>query len=154
MKKLLTICALAGLALGVVASASAQAPGPSGGQGKLQGEHRGPGGGMRMMQQVLAKLDLSPSQKTQIEALEKKTRDQMKDLRKGQNFTPGTPPSPEMRQKMKGIMENFHKQLFTILTPAQQKQFKQEMQEMRKKWQQEHPNGARPGGAPGAGGVK
>ena len=146
MKKLLTIFTLVGLVLGAVSAASAQAPGPSGGQGRLQGEHRGGGGGMRMMQQVLAKLNLTPGQKTAIENLQKNMRDQMKAEFKGQRPAPGTPPDPARRERMKAMREKFHKQLFTILTPAQQKQFKQEMQEMQKKWQQEHPNGFQPGG--------
>ena len=146
MKKTLTILALACLTLGA-SLASAQAPGPSGPQGRLQGEHRGGGGGgMRMMQPILAKLNLTPSQKTQIDALQKQMRDQMKAEFKGQRPAPGTPPDPARRERMKAMREKFHKELMAILTPAQRKQFKQEMQEMQKKWQQEHPNGFQPGG--------
>src|SRR4051812_22658210 len=129
MKKILTIFALSGLVLGTASIALAQAPGPSGGRGQLQGprgERRG-GGGMRMMQEVLAKLNLTPAQKTQIEALQKKMREDMKAQFKGQRPAPGTPPDPQMREKMKAMRENFHKQLMAVLTPGQRKQFKQEM---------------------------
>ena len=146
MKKMLTLCAIATLTLGA-ALASAQAPGPAGGQGQLngpRGERRGPG--PRMMQEVLAKLNLTPAQKTQIEALQKKQREEMRAQFKGQRPAPGTPPDPQMREKMKAMREKYHKELMAILTPAQRKQFKEEMEALRKKWQQEHPGG--PGGNP------
>ncbi len=141
MKKTLTIFAIAGLAIALSVPSFAQAPGPSGGQGTLQARGQGRGGGMRMMQEILAKLNLTPAQKTQIEALQKKQRDQFKQWRDS-----GTRPDPA---KMKAARESWHKQLLSILTPAQQKQFKQEMEAARKKWQQEHPNA--PQGGKGGG---
>ena len=145
MKKTLTVLALSALAIGMSVASYAQTPGPSGGQGTL---HAGKGHANRehMMQEILAKLNLSPSQKDQIKALMKQHQDQMKELHKSDK---GNTDKTALRAQMKTLNENFHKQLFTILTPAQQQQFKAEMQELRKKWQQEHPNAGGAGAGKG-----
>lgn len=144
MKKLLqlTIIGLIGAAL--VAPAMAQNPGPRGGQ-QEQNRNR-QGRLMGMQQEILKKLNLTKDQEVKIEALQKRTREEMAKLRQG--MTPGQRPSEEqreqMREKTRAIMEKSREELMNILTKEQRDQFQKLMREAMEKNRQGQP--PRPGG--------
>ncbi|MGC4043677.1 MAG: hypothetical protein QM758_07705 [Armatimonas sp.] len=96
-------------------------PGGGGGGGRMGGGG-GRGGGMRMYEQ----LGLKPEQKTKIEALVKKHREQSMALRKKQTD-----------------------EIKAILTPEQRKKLDQQMEQMRQRFGG-GPGGGGPGG-PGGG---
>lgn len=125
MNKLVTMVTVAALAVGMSVSVMAQQPGPKGGDAK-----RGPGGiGGRfgrmaeMEKDILAKLNLNADQKKKIEALNKKTKTKMEALMK----EPGE--MKDKREKFREINQNRRDEMNKILTPAQQKKYKELWQE-------------------------
>lgn len=141
-------------ALGLVASfallapiAEAQTAGP---KGKQAGGQRQ--GGMQRMakieENIFKQLSLTNEQKPRIEAAQKKRNDEMRAVMTGGGDR------TQMRPKMRGITENYNKELQKILTPAQWKKYqelrKAEMEKIRKEMGNRRPGGA-PGGAPGGG---
>src|SRR5688500_12930016 len=127
--KILKVVTIGGLAMALVAGAFAQGAGPAGGlkqdkAGKGQaGKGQGPRGmGMmrgKRMQEFYAKLNLTPAQKTKIEALQKSTGDKMKALREKGGAQPGD--RKAMMEKFKPIMDAHQKAMKDILTPEQAK---------------------------------
>jgi periplasmic protein CpxP/Spy len=153
MKKLINIAIAASLMAALTATSFAQGAGPAGGAkggAQGQGQGKGPGGrrgGMMAMDaEVLAKLNLTESQKKDIKKLKEDTGKKMKDV--FQDAKGGD--REAMRDKMKGIFEGYQTGLKKILTPSQFAQFEKEMKEIRKKMGNRGPGG--PGGAPPAGG--
>jgi Spy/CpxP family protein refolding chaperone len=82
-------------------SALAQRPGGGGPPGGGGGFGGGRGGGMRMYEQ----LGLKPDQKTKIEGITKKYREQMQALRKKQTDEIKAVLTPEQRKKLDKQME-------------------------------------------------
>lgn len=150
MKKVLTIVAAGVLTLGLVGAAAAQNAGAKGGKATGGAQGGRVRGGMRMGQDIMAKLNLTPDQKKKVDALQKKTGDEMKKV-----MGDGKGDRRQMRDKVRPIMESYRKSLMDILTPEQEAKFKKLMEEARAKFRQ---GGAgRPGGAQGgakAGGAK
>ena len=148
MKKLLTIVAIATLALGLGAVSMAQDAGPQG--GKLEGKHAGMrrGGGIRMMEkiqkEVLATLSLTDVQKSKIESLNKDLVDKMKALRqenKGAGAgAPGAKAGPG--PKAKEIRRDYENELRSVLGPDNWKKYREgmlaKMKEAREKMKSEH----------------
>lgn len=138
MKKFLTLVTAVGLAVSLSAISLAQGAGPkNGGQGsttqKGQKGQEGRRGGMmmrgKMMQEILAKLNLTADQKKKIEALQASTREKIKALRdknKGGDMR-------SMRDQFRPIMEAHQKGMKDILTDAQEKKLEELMKEARAK---------------------
>ena len=153
MTRISTIIAVAFLTLAVGMEAGAQGAGPAGGAPAVQGQHGKQGReGQRghmiqrfidVQEKVFAKLDLKEKQKKEIKALQNKTKEALENLRK--DMKDGGDRSAA-REKAQDIRKEYHESLMKILTPEQQKQYKEEMkklmQEMRKK-------GVGPGGPGG-----
>jgi Spy/CpxP family protein refolding chaperone len=106
-------------ALGAAPAAFAQdAPAPQSAAGAQRGQH--------MMGEALMSLNLNDGQKDRIRAI-------MADARKqNQNVTDRMQRRANMRAALKKVE--------TVLTPAQAKVFHAKMDEMRKQWQQSHPD--------------
>ena len=130
MNKLVKILSVLVIAASLTAVSFAQGAGPKGGAPGKQG---GPGGEHRFgrIEKILQDLNLTKDQKSKVKDLMKKTGDQLKDLHKSSGGGKGDKPTPETREKMKAIMKGFHDELFKILTPDQQKKFKEEMKKLR-----------------------
>ena len=139
MKKALATLLAATFAFGFSTSCFAQTPGPDGQAGTLnapaQKHHGGYNGKViqAALKDILPTLSLSGDQQSQIDALISKTEDQAKQIRKD---TKGD--KIARQDKMGQLGEDFHKQLFSILNPAQTKQFKEEYKAFMKKWHDEH----------------
>ncbi|HMS54134.1 MAG TPA: hypothetical protein PKA27_01915 [Fimbriimonadaceae bacterium] len=162
MNKFLKVASLSLCALAMASMSFAQAAGPKGGAGKPgAGVQKGaPGGGpgagrqggmrrgMGMNEEMMAKLGLSADQKKKIEALNKKTQDQMKAVFEGSKGD-----REKAREKMRPIMENQRNEMKKILTPAQQAKLEQLRKEMIEKFRKDGAAiGNRGGTAPKAGG--
>ncbi len=133
MKRMVKIASVVVLATSLFAVSFAQGAGPKGGAPK-EGQHaRGPENRFQMLEKVLNQLDLNKDQKSKIKDLIKKTRDELKDVRKDAKPGADGKPDPAVRDKVRGIMKTFHEDLFKILTPAQQDKFKQLMKDEMKK---------------------
>lgn len=162
MNRFLTIVTVCGAIAALTTSSFAQGAGPQGGRGNLGGgpggQGRGMGGGRMMMRgNIMEKLNLTAAQKQKIEAIQKKYMPQMRDAMQSfrKDLKPGERPTDEqrkaMRAKMKPINDKMMAEINKVLTPAQQKQLKQAMEEQRKKMEEMRANGGGPG-AKGAGG--
>lgn len=126
---------LVGLSLPVAAQAQNEKPKPGAAQGR-----RG-GGGMKRLQMLLEKLDLTAEQKPKVQELVKSTQAEMQKL-----------PKEERRTKGREIMKGFQQKLNAILTPDQQ----QKLKEMRRSANKaaaaaKGANGAAKGAKPGKG---
>lgn len=123
------------VAIGALATtAFSQSAGPKGkadskaqGKGTAQARSGGPGflGGGKIMDQ----LNLTPDQKSRIEALQAKMRDQMKQLMGNRQ---NNAEQKANLQKVRAIREQFEKDFMAILTPAQQAKLKALREEMMK----------------------
>lgn len=158
LKSLITVSIVAAFAV----TAIAQGPGPKGGAPAGQGQ-RGPGGGMgrgMMNDELMKKLNLTAKQKTQIEALQAKMRKEMEALRpkdapgggakpgQGGRPAPGQGRDNPNREKMRAAFEKYQKEFLAILTPEQKAIWEKEMKEMRERFRQGRPGGARGGNKP------
>ena len=92
--------------------ALAQAAKPAKGKGKA-------GGGMKRLETALEKLNLTPEQKPKVEAVVKEAKAEAKKISDGT----GTP--QEKRPQMREVQKKLRDKLTAILTPEQQKQFKE-----------------------------
>lgn len=138
--------------LGVFAAASvAQEAGPQGGApvaGKGGRQGGGMGMGMRMMrehqEEMMKALKLTPEQKKKVEALQKKTMEDMMALRKESKGD-----RQVMREKAMKMRGEHNKALMAILTPAQQKIYKEKSKEFMEKMKKERGQGGGFGGGKG-----
>ncbi len=130
MKKICTLVTVGALAMGLATSVFAQAAGPKGGApGQDQGQKKGQGAlrdRAQAMQKanlaILAKLDLSAKQKTQLEELQKKQQTSMKALReKAKAGGDRTAMRAEVMKLRQGAQEG----LKQILTEKQQARYKE-----------------------------
>lgn len=165
MNRFLTILTVCGAIAALTTSSFAQGAGPKGGKGGNfgggPGQGRGMGGGRMMMRgNIMEKLNLTAAQKQKIEAIQKKYMPQIQEAMQSfrKSMKPGERPTDEqrkaMRAKMKPINDKMMAEINKVLTPAQQKQLKQAMEEQRKKMEEMRAAGG-PGGrgpAKGAGG--
>lgn len=150
MKKVICMFSMIAACLALTTSALAQAAGPKGGApGGQAGERRqqGPGGGrmggMRMSEEMMAKLSLSAAQKQKMEALQKKMQAEMKALMDGNKGD-----REAMRDKVMPMMKKYREDMNKILTKAQQAKLEALRKEMMEKRRKDGFGGA---GAPGAG---
>ena len=166
MKKIINLILVGAAMSALVTSAFAQTAGPRNGGGAPQGGQRGPGGpgGQRgemmqrmrkMQEEVMAKLNLTPQQKTKIKSLNDKFQDDMKKLRDG--VKQGERPTDAQREKMRDLSTKHREAIQAVLTPKQKEQYeklmKEAMEKMRKERGQGGAGGQRPGGGrPGQGG--
>jgi protein CpxP len=154
MKRFLTISAVCLAISSLVASASAQKPGPAAGGkdapqgGRPGGMAMGFRGGAGMMDHLKKELNLTPAQETKIKAIMEKYRPQMEALRK--SFKPGDKGQIDKSflEKFKAIRDKQNAEIRAVLTPAQQKKW----DDMRSKARMRGPGG--PGGGPPPNGVK
>lgn len=132
MKKLLALLATTVLALAVVAPAFAQQPGPggrpggAGGQGRMMNPER-----MKQLEEirtkVLGQLGLTAAQKTKIQALDKKLKEDVDKLMKA----PGE--QREKAPKLRELRQKHQEATMAILTETQKTKFQELMrEEMRK----------------------
>ncbi|MBS1716275.1 MAG: Spy/CpxP family protein refolding chaperone [Armatimonadetes bacterium] len=145
MKRLLILSLLA------VSTASllAQAPGPKAGA-PGQGGAGGHGEKMNRMGQmekeILSKLNLTADQKKQIAALQKQLKPKREALMAQMKDAKGDRTKMQaLRPQFQALRKEHEEGLMKILTPAQQKQFKDAIAQ----WMKDHP---RPGGGAGGGG--
>jgi Spy/CpxP family protein refolding chaperone len=155
MKKVITLVAIATMSLGLGAISMAQDAGPQGGQ--LQGRmHAGQGGPLKVMQKlekdVLAGLNLSDDQKKAIDDLNKKTMDELKDLRDKAKAAQGD--QKHNGVQVRKVMQDRMDGMKSILTPEQYKTYREQMmlkmKEYREQRKQDKANAA---GAPANGGT-
>ncbi len=109
MKKLVVALATALVAAALTGS-NAQAQGGGGGG-------RGMGGGARMMEMMMQGITLTAAQKQQVDSITAKYQKEMPA------FTPGTPPSPEDRQKRMELMQKQQADIKAVLTDEQKAVF-------------------------------
>ena len=118
--KMLRISALgAALVLAVAPMANAQAGGGMG------GGNRGGRGGARMMEALFKGIDLTATEKTQVDSIQAAYRAKMPAM------TPGQAPDPSARAAMRENMQKENADLRNVLTPDQQKVFDKNVEEMR-----------------------
>jgi Spy/CpxP family protein refolding chaperone len=100
---------------------------------------RGPGGrgGGRGDQMLLRGITLSTDQQQQIDSIRTRYRTQMEQMR-------GSGDRDAMRSQMRPLMEKQQAEIRAVLTPDQQRQYDQNVAEMRTRMEQ----GGRPGGTP------
>ena len=88
-------------------------------------------GGARMMEMLMKGITLSDAQKVQVDSIQATFAKDMPQ------FTPGSPPSPEDREKMMAIRQKQNAEIRAVLTDDQQPIFDKNLAEM--------PQGRRPG---------
>lgn len=151
MKKLLALLATTVLAIAVAAPALAQAPGPggrpggAGGQGRMMNPER-----MKQLEEmrtkILGQLGLSAQQKTKIQALDNKLKEDLEKLVKA----PG-----ELREKapkMRELRQKHQQDTMAVLTEPQKTKFQELMrEEMRKMMDGEKGKGGGKGKGKGGG---
>lgn len=99
-------------------------------QGGLGGAGAGrPGAMLQNLQQAMSQLDLTEDQKTKLQAMRQDVQKKLEELRPQlQNG-----PTPELREKMRGIFEEMQTQMKEILTPQQQEKLRSLMQAVQRK---------------------
>jgi Spy/CpxP family protein refolding chaperone len=136
MKRIITLIAIATMALGFAAVSMAQDAGPQGGQ--LQGKMRRPGQ-LKMMQKfeqdVLAGLNLNDDQKKQIADLNTKTMQDLKDLRDKAKAATGD--QKHNGVQVRKVMQDRLDTMKTILTPEQWKTYREQMMQKMKEYRQQ-----------------
>ena len=120
MRRFLTVSVCAALAIGL-ATAQGGPGGPGRPPGGRPGMRMGPGGGGRWLDQ----LNLTPAQKTKVDAIMKKQGEQMRAVFNSKMT------DEQKRAKWKAISDANNKQIRALLTPAQQKKW-DEMQKNRR----------------------
>ena len=125
--KTLLIASFAVAALGFSSSAFAQAAGPVGGAPKTTfagkgGGHMGKKEREKINEEILAKLNLTPDQKSKIEAHRKAEMEQLLALRKAGKGAKGAGPSEETKEKMKAIRKENKAFMKETLTKDQLKE--------------------------------
>ncbi|MGQ0646670.1 MAG: hypothetical protein ACT4P7_03805 [Gemmatimonadaceae bacterium] len=113
MKKWIFAVAVAAFVTSVSAPA-AMAQG--GGQGR---------GGARMMETLMKDITLTDAQKAQVDSIQAKFQKEMPA------FTPGTPPSPEDRQKRMDLMQKQQAEIRALLTDEQKVVFDKNVETLR-----------------------
>lgn len=137
MKKWMTLVTVGVLAMGLTTSVFAQAAGPKGGApGQGQGQKQGAGAlkdraaaMQKVHQEILAKLNLSAQQKSQLEALQKKEKAAMEALR--EKAKAGD--REALRAEMQKIRKDAQEGLKAILNEQQQQQYQELLKAAREK---------------------
>lgn len=119
MKRWMTSISAALLGLSL-ATGSLAAPATAPAKPGVQGQRRG-GGPVKRFEAALAKLNLTPDQKTKVDKLMADTKAQALKVRQGA----GTP--EEKRTKSRELMKGFRAKLNAILTPEQEAKLKEAM---------------------------
>lgn len=128
MKRWLTTLAAGLLAAGLATAALAQdAKKPGAPPAKPGAAQKGKGEGRKRMQELMAKLNLTPEQKTKVTDILKASREEGKKIRSGS----GTP--EEKKSKMHELQQGTREKWMAVLTPEQQKQAKELVAQGRKK---------------------
>jgi Spy/CpxP family protein refolding chaperone len=103
------------IALALSAAAAVAQSAPPQGPG---GPGQGPGGfAQRRMQMLMQGITLTSAQQARVDSITTRMQAQMPA------FTPGTPPSPEDRQRRRSMMMQQDSMIRTVLTPEQQQVF-------------------------------
>ena len=139
MKKLLILSVCAS-ALGLTASALAQAAGPAGGAPKGPEVRQGKGDRkalQKMQEEILAKLNLTDEQKAKIKAHEEEMKTKMQALRKGNKGAKGDGKSEDVKEKIKALRKEQQAFMKQTLTKDQMREFQklraEKLKEMREK---------------------
>lgn len=90
------------------------------------GGGRGMGGGPRM-EMMMQGITLTDAQKAQVDSIVAKYQKEMPA------FTPGTPPSPEDRQKRMDVMQKQNTEIRALLTDEQKAIWDKNMEQMRQR---------------------
>lgn len=113
------------LAVSATAAAAQGAPPPPPPQGP-GGPAQGPAGfAQRRMQMLLQGITLSAAQQAQVDSIRTRYAGQMPA------FTPGSPPSPEDRQRRRELTQQQDAELRAVLTPEQQQAWDRNVEQMR-----------------------
>lgn len=118
-------------------SASAADAGRDGRDGR--GPGRGGPGGFRGDQALLRDITLSADQQQRVDSIRSRYRTQMEQMRQQSGGD-----RDAMRGQMRTMMEKQQAEIRDVLTPDQQRQFDQNVADMRARMER----GGRPGGAP------
>lgn len=110
------------LTVSATAAAAQGAPPPQGPPGPAQGPA---GFAQRRMQVLLQGITLSAAQQTQVDSIRARYAAQMPA------FTPGSPPSPEDRQRRRELTQQHDAELRAVLTPEQQQVWDRNVEQMR-----------------------
>ncbi len=136
MNNLTKVLSVIGLGAALTVASFAQSAGPSGGavipQGQSPQHDARKGGGNKWMfeteRKILKQLGLSPDQESKLKDLDKKTMDELKELRE-KNRAAGKPADKDAARSraeaMKAIMKEHRDGLLAVLTPDQKKKFKE-----------------------------
>lgn len=116
MKKFLIAAAGAVLALSIAGS-EVQAQGGGGGGGRGMG-------GARMMEMMMQGITLTDAQKAKVDSITAKYQKEMPQM------TPGSPPSPEDRQKRMELMQKQQADIKAVLTDEQKATFEKNLANM------------------------
>lgn len=123
MKKTLLTIAVGALALSLSAISLAQEAGPVGGAPKATKRASGPlARATKLNHEVLAQLNLTDDQKAKVKDLDTKANE---DLKKAAADAKVSGDKLAAKEKAKTILKDYRKDLVAILTPDQQKQYKQ-----------------------------
>jgi Spy/CpxP family protein refolding chaperone len=114
VKKVLFAVAGAVLALSVAGS-DVQAQGGGGGRGM---------GGGRMMEMMMQGITLTDAQKAKVDSIAAKYQKELPQM------TPGSPPSPEDRQKRQELMQKQQADIKAVLTDEQKATFEKNIANM------------------------
>jgi len=139
MKKILTILIVVAAALSIATTASAQTAGQSGGSAQTSEPQAKRG---HVMQDILAKLNLTDEQKAKVKAQIAKNAAAIKELRA--EVKAGKISKEDAKKKTKAMRKDDQQVIKAMLTPSQAKKFAALRKEARQKNQT----------AKGAGGVK
>jgi Spy/CpxP family protein refolding chaperone len=109
---------LAAAAIALTATTAMAQGGPPGGQG----------GGQRQMEMLLKGITLTDAQKATVDSIVAAARAESMKLREG--MEPGSPPSPELREKMMAVTTKRNDAMKAVLTAEQQTVFAKNLEEM------------------------
>lgn len=105
-----------------------------------RGMGRGGPGGARAEQALLRNITLSADQQQRVDSIRMRYRSQMDQMRQQSGGD-----RDAMRGQMRTVMEKQQAEIRDVLTPDQQRQFDQNVADMRSRMER---GGGRPGGAP------
>ncbi len=145
MKKYLASAAILVAALSLAVTAHAQAAGSTGTQQSLSvptpGKHAG---GPKILQNVIAKMNLTEDQKTKIKDAVKANGKEVLELRRG--VKAGTVTKDDAKLKQKALHKSLMESIKGVLTPAQVKEFDEALKAATKKAKEEKEESAKKGG--------
>jgi Spy/CpxP family protein refolding chaperone len=145
MKKYIASLTILAAALSLAVSAHAQAAGSTGTQQSLSvptpGKHAG---GPKILQNVIAKMNLTEDQKAKIKDAVKANAKEVLELRR--SVKAGTVTKEDAKTKQKELHKSLMESIKALMTPAQVKEFDEALKEAAKKAKEEKKEATKTGG--------